>query len=165
MPLPLLTLHEKKKAQLQVGETIFVLIILLFLGMLVFNFYFQSATADLQLHQSNVEEFNVLETAQLASNLDELKCPEQEGICFDIHKAIAMSEIKLDDTDYYQELFLNAKITLKEIYPYRRDIIIYWDNASNNNQTNLPALLPVMIYNGTADRHSFGILQVERYYR
>ncbi len=140
-----------------------VIVILLILGVLTFTFYFGSAKDQLELHLTNVQELNVLETAQIASNLHELKCPEAEGLCFDIHKAQAMSQ--LDKPDYYQELFLNAKITLKEIYPEEAEYVLYWDNASNLTQSSYPALLPVTIYNSTSDRKAFGLLVVERYFR
>ncbi len=161
MPLPLL--NNKRQGQLQIGESMMVLIILLLLGIVTFIFYFNSAKGDLELHLANVEEYNVLETAQIASNLQELKCPEAEGICFDVHKAKAMSQLELGD--YYQDIFLNAKITLKGIYPSKEEYILYWDNASNRTQSSVPALLPVTMHNSTSGKNTFGILVVERYFR
>lgn len=168
MPLPLL---RTRNAQLQIGESIMVIIIITILAVFLFNFYFRLATNDLQQQIGEIDELNVLETAQIASNLYELTCSKAgvTDVCFDAHKTIAFAELRTEQPelvqDYYQELFGNSKISLITVYPEEHEYVLYWNNATNGSQTSIPVVIPVAIHNGSSDTNTFGIFRIEQYQR
>jgi len=164
MPLPVL----KNKAQLHMGETIMVLIIVVIIGIVAFVFYVRMTEDKIQGKLIEIEELNAVETAQLASSLYELRCskPGVTDLCFDIHKALALQDLRTTNPTlfftYYYDLFGDAKITLQRIYPADDDIILY-DNNAGTQQTVKRLAIPVPLHNSSDDTTTFGILIIEKY--
>lgn len=166
MPLHLL---KGKKAQLQMGESIIVIILIIILAMFGLIFSASQAKEKYQIRIDTYESFNAVETAQIVTSLYELRCAKEglESTCVDIYKVRALQKEMLANEEayyYYNNLLRDAKITLQEIYPEEREsITIYEVNASEGLQEKKFVVIPVSIHDPTTDRLSFGILTVERY--
>lgn len=166
-----------KRAQLQIGESMMVIIILMIVGVIALVFYFNMAKEDYRVKSREYDDLDTLETAQIVSNLYELKCakPGVSNVCFDIHKAQSVAALRGDGedgfNDYYYYLFRNSKVALTQYYPSHQELIIYWQNASaadnvgNNPQSVNTVVIPVIIHNSSAETNGFGVLTVERYFR
>ena len=75
-----------KKAQLQIGESIIVLIILIFLAVIIIIFAVKNEEVKFEETLVKYEDLNTLEVIQASANLFELRCskPGLTDICFDI---------------------------------------------------------------------------------
>ncbi len=166
--------NNMKKAQIQMGETIMVLVILVIIGIFALTYYAGNAKQELLEKLKEVEQETSIETAQTLSNLPEIKCSgDIKLFCFDKYKAEALKETINEDenaSEYYRELLKKAKITLKTIYPEEQEIIIY-DNpykkqeGQESTKITSPLVIPVPIYDPLNDRKEFGLLIIEKYYK
>ena len=158
-----------------------VLLILMFMGGIALILIGKLSIQKYEITLEEYEEFDSIETAQLVTSLYEIRCAKQgfEDGCIDIHKALAFSLSTDISTpalrsqnevihDHYYDIFYNAKIEVKEIYPWRRNITLYEHNASNPDvngritQSTELIRIPVSLYNSSQDIHSFATLEVSQ---
>jgi len=165
MPIPLLN-----KAQMQVGESILVIIIVVILGAFMLVFSANAAERDFQDQVGQIQDLTALETVKAASSLYELSCSKSgvTEVCFDLHKALAVAELFETETDlvnlYYYDIFGDSKVTLNTIYPEEHNLTLYWNNASDDEQESVPVSIPVIVHNSSADSNMFGIFTVHRFF-
>lgn len=169
MPTPLLT--KKRKAQIQIGESMIVIILIMIIAVFALVFTTKMATSKYEIKITEYEELDAVETAQIVTNLYELRCSKEgvQATCVDKYKAIALAQVAQTPTAYlyYYDLFKNAKVTLKEIYPNQETYVLYEVNATNTTkgQISNSIVIPVSLYDAAKDTVSFGVLQVERYHK
>lgn len=160
---------KSKKAQLQMGESIFVVIIILLL--IVFGLVFAS-NAEEDSIRADKEDFLDLDSITLtkyASSLAELQCSlldVTELSCFDIDKLTAFSNVtdKYPEisAEYYFSQFGNANITVHEIYPSNRNWTIYYNGLEDGEVGKIKTTtVPISLYDGITKRKSFGILEIQ----
>lgn len=158
---------RRRKGQLQIGESIMVIIILAILGIIGLVFYANFAKQEYEIKFNEYEELNALETAQLVTSLYELRCakPGVTDLCFDLHKVVAFSSLKDNYVDYYYDIFRNSKVTLQIIYPTSRaeEFIIYSQDASNSQNVRRIDI-PIPVHDGATDELLFGVLTIERFF-
>jgi hypothetical protein len=164
----------KRKAQVQMGESIAIIIIITFLIVLSFIFYSKVKEQDISSSESLFKELDLVEMAQIASSIPEVQCSfieVSDSSCLDVLKVEALSKIVEnsflgnDKTVfyYYRELFGRGKISIKEI---RLDgsinewILYETDNASLSLNT---INVPISLYNPLDDERSFGVLEVNKF--
>jgi hypothetical protein len=161
---------NSRKAQLQMGETIAVVIIvivLLFLGITFWNRINSSGTEALS---ESSQELSVIEIANTVAELPELKCSDMsvESVkCLDWYKVRAMAnniEIYPETKKYYNDYFKNSKITIARIYPNEDNTTIY-DVKLSDQTARLEIKLPVNIRDNVNDVTSYGMIIVEGYYK
>jgi hypothetical protein len=167
-----------KKGQIQLGETIFVVIFILII--IIFGIvFFSGAEKDEIVHQQQkYADLSTVSLAQYASSLSELACSKhdvEEISCFDLTKVEAFAEL-MNDSDlisitreYYFTRLGNADIKLWVIYPEQKNITLYHNEygLANASTTPLgkPVLKPVSIYNPLTKQTSFGVMQITKYLR
>jgi hypothetical protein len=158
-----------KKAQIQMGESIFVVIIILLL--IVFGIVFSSnAEKDEIIKKSNeFTELNAITLSKYATSLSELQCSflyVTDLSCFDIYKIESFINITKEypslSAEYYYSQFKNANITLKEIYPSNRTWTIYYNGLGENiSSRGKTTMVPVSIYDSITKKKSFGVLKIQ----
>jgi len=165
--------HRLNRGQVQLGESIAVIIIviiLLFLGIVFWNKISNSNVADIQ---SQSHELSVIEIANIVPELSELKCNElsvNRVKCIDFYKLKAMSEAINSSSDaitfeYYHNYFKNSKITVIQVYPQTSIFnITLYDAKLKNNTKSLLISLPVNIKNYVNKTTAYGFIIVEGYY-
>lgn len=117
-----------KRAQIRMMESIFVMVIFLFIVGFGFVFYFSATKGSAEVKEIELQEQKSIEVALFISQLPELQCTEGGtvgGACIDLFKARALktlqehedSQIRETYLLHYYDLFGFAEITLRSIYP------------------------------------------------
>jgi hypothetical protein len=159
------------KAQVQLGESTAVIIVVIILLVIGIVFWNKVNGSDIQKLSSQSQELSTIEIANAVSELPELKCSES-GVdkvkCLDWHKIIAMNDTINNPADkkaylFYNNYFKNSKITVRELYPYERNITIYDANLSKSTKTLLIPI-PISIKNYITKETDYGLIVVEGYY-
>ncbi|MCA9477612.1 MAG: hypothetical protein KC535_00510 [Nanoarchaeota archaeon] len=163
-----------KKAQIQLGESIFVVIIIVLLIVFGLVFYAQAQKESIDAESSGFDDLDTIAIAQYATSLVELQCSLQEvqyPNCFDITKLEAFHRVVQGNTELEKEFYFsqlgNAKLNITEIYPVtiaqpQRSWQLY-DNQPTTLAEQAQATLPVSLYNPIEDTYSFGVLTIIQY--
>lgn len=160
---------KNKKAQIQMGESIFVVIIILLL--IIFGIVFASHAQEDEVVKKTAEfqDLDAITLSKYASSLAELQCSlldVTELSCLEIGKMDAFVNVTQKypeiSAEFYFSQFGNANITVKEIYPRNRTWNIYYNGLENNTQGKIKrTMIPVSLYNGITKRKSFGVLMID----
>ncbi len=167
-----------KKAQIQLGETIFVVIFILII--IIFGIvFFSGAEKENIIHeQKKYADLSTVSLAQYASSLSELACSKhdvEEISCFDLAKLEAFADLMNDTNlisitrEYYFTRLGNSDIKIFIIYPVKKNITLYHNEIGINNNSIMPSgkpvLKPVSIYNPLSKQTYFGVMQITKYFR
>jgi hypothetical protein len=158
---------KNKKGQVQMMETLAVLLIFFILVVLGIVFYAKIMKGNIVLEQEESLQLNAIQAAQRASSLPELQCSDDNIVadnCIDLLKLEAASAIilKPENEIYYYDKLLFTKITLQEIYPNERQWLLYerpLEQFSNRIVTNVP----IRLFDPVKDKSAFGVMHVEYY--
>lgn len=170
----------QKKSQIQMAESIAVIVIVIFLLVIGIVFWNSIRRDDIQTTVLEYNDLSVIEIAKIAAELPELRCYNSNVItkvnCFDWYKILALnksmnnlsqenSEIRAQTFEYYNYYFKNSRITIEQIYPDETSVIIYDNNISKT--TSLQISIPIIIEKnyGRGGKKGFGLIIVEGYYR
>lgn len=167
----------KKKAQLQMNETIFAVFIILIIVLLSFVAYSKFQEVNIKEQQRNYRNMQVIEMAHRLSFWPELECSEAgatEYMCLDLAKLMVLGDFinksKQGNTygfRYYYDLLKDSQITVKEVYPsdtglLGRDYWILYNNPGNTPTTDT-IRIPVSLYNPLTKTYAFGIMELRVY--
>ncbi|MBS3137038.1 hypothetical protein J4232_01270 [Candidatus Woesearchaeota archaeon] len=174
-----------RKSQLKIGETIFVLMIFFILVTIGAVFYVKIQSISAGDEQKKQLELHTLKIAQQVKSLPELICTQaaiEEFDCIDKLKFEAFKS-RLEDTSdkskkfkqYYDNIFLNVKISIKEVYPTytassenseevdttieKKDNL--FDNMLKNVKSINSMFLPITFYDPITNQYSFGYIRIE----
>ncbi len=164
-----------KKAQIQMMETVFVLLIfLVFVGFgLIFFFNYSSKNIKQKTHE--LATLDAIKIALLAQNAPEFVCTSKMYIdttCFEKEKLVAFQSLLLLPNSYmntfYFDLFGYSKITVTKIYPkpqpgFSPERFELYKRVKPNWKSNSSFLMPVGLYDSVRDKVELGVLQVEVY--
>lgn len=166
-----LTAHQK--AQLQMGETIFAVIIILLL--IVFGLVFFKETQKDELTQKKAAflDLDSVAVAQYMSSLSEIQCSileVKELSCFDIEKMNAFKKLRTNypllTSEYYFSKLGNAYVYVDEIYPQEKTFVIYNNTLSDDiNHNEQFIIIPVSLFDPITKTYSFGTLYMRVYTR
>ncbi len=158
---------RRKKGQVQMMETIAVLLIFFILVVLGIMFYARVMRGNLAIEQEEALQLNAIQAASRASSLPELQCSEDNIVsdnCIDLLKLEAAAPIIRQPANeiYYYDKLLFSKITIYEVYPNDRDWTLYnreLTDYSNKIITNVP----IRLFDPITDKSAFGVMHVEYY--
>ncbi len=165
-------IRDRKKAQIQLGESTAVIIIVIIILVIGIVFWNRINSSSIQSASTQSQELDVISVANIVSELPELKCYDSgvnEVKCLDWHKILAMNETINDPTDsmafeFYNNYFKNSRITIMQTYPDDINITIY-DAKLSNSTTTLLIPIPVNIKNYATGQTGYGLIVVEGYYK
>ncbi|HLC56906.1 MAG TPA: hypothetical protein VJJ23_06725 [Candidatus Nanoarchaeia archaeon] len=162
-----------KRGQLQIQETMLVLIVFVVIFMIAFIFYYRFTTESIKNEnvKFNDERFSLL-TNNLP-NMAEFKCTsnKQEEDCLDALKLVAFSQVSSE----YKKEFGASKLTVKVIYPETneeicqkgniRDCGIFdlYEAGSINADSVKKVSTPISIFYPNDNLYKIGVLEVEWY--
>jgi len=170
----------RRKAQMQMTETIFVVFIIMIIVLLGFVFYSKFQEQSLKEKQKENRNLKIIEMAHRMSFWPELECSEagvSEFMCLDRTKLITLGKFIIDSKqensqlnyafNYYWALLGNSKITVTEIYPsFTHQLgLDYWEiwNNTGTKRTTDVVRIPVSIYNPLTTHYAFGIMELQAY--
>src|SRR3989338_9003607 len=168
-----------RKSQLKIGETIFVLMIFFILVTIGAVFYVKIQSISAGDEQKKQLELHTLKIAQQVKSLPELVCTQaaiEEFDCIDKLKFEAFkNRLETQDTPsnknfkkYYDSIFLNVKISIKEVYPTYTpppenaeevDVTIeqkdnLFDNMLKHAKSSNSMFLPITFYDPITNQYS-----------
>jgi len=157
----------KKKAQIQMGESIAVIIIITIMIFFALAFYSKVKTLDIKEEANKFNQYDAIKLANIVSNMPEILCSRQRVIdinCVDEYKLLALNTSISGGESffYYRSLFGNSRISVKQMYPSNKFYSIYENNFTSNQSIDA-ILIPITIYNPITRKNAFGVLKVEAY--
>ncbi len=156
----------EKKAQLQMGETIAILIIFFIFVAVGLVFYTKMMESGIDVKREENIQLEAVKVAQRASFLPELQCSEEnirKDNCVDLLKLdVAGRLIKDNMLNIYYDTFGLSRITIKEVFPGDKEWILY--NATPEKWLDKKStFIPIALSNYTARNYYFGVMEVEVY--
>ena len=165
------------KAQVQLGEAITVVILLVILIVVGLCFWAYVSEQSLRHEFDDAADLDLIELTVRAATRPQLACTvkgERIAACYDLAKARAVQAMLADaQTDdpglfyYYQSVFGASTVELVQIYPPpdpASEPLILWDadpgDAEGRDVRRIPLLLQGL---GAPDTFKLGLLTVTRY--
>lgn len=158
---------KNKKAQIQMGETIFIIIFIILIIVFGLVFFSQAEGENLRDKQQEFRELDTITATQFVASLTELKCSSygaEEISCFDKIKIEAFGNLTRNNWDtageYYVSKLGPAILRIEEIYPNPKNWTVY--NYTGEYGEYIYAgrqiQLPVSLQNPISKSKSFGVI-------
>lgn len=162
----------KQHAQIQLGESIFAVIIILFIIIFMLIFYTNSEEQEFSKRQTTFANLASISLAQFIGSFPELGCSEREVqdiSCFDMQKLDAFITLLEQNPslteEYYATQLGTVTIVIKELYPEKNTWVLY-NNSLNTSFADVRQVQqPVSLRNSITREHSFGVLYLTLYDR
>ena len=158
-----------KKAQIQMFETVGVLVIFFFLLVAGALFYFSIQKSSLQKELSAQAQLKSLKSAERAVLLPELDCSfvsVQRENCFDMLKLSALQDMIAKDPRLIQEYhdsFGDIELSVREVYPETGFNLTVYRSLPEQYGKILKSQIPVLLYDPVSRNSSFGVMEVTVY--
>jgi hypothetical protein len=150
-----------RKGQVQIQESLFVLIIfavILLIGLIIF---YKFTIAGIKADINSYEDFKFKALIATIPEMNEFRCSllGQDQECIDLEKIKGFNAL---DEDYFKE-FGYKKIGLEVVYPNENKTYGIYDKkpAKYSNIERVSSL--ISIYDSSDNKHKIGKLIVERY--
>ncbi|MFH0869933.1 MAG: hypothetical protein V1866_02660 [archaeon] len=160
-----------RKAQLQMGETVFVVFIIIIIILLGLVFYSKVREGQIKDMQRAQRVSNFISLAHTLSSWPELECSIKETRDFDCIDRVKLgilgdfiNQSKEDNPyafNYYNDLLRKSDIVVREIYPSQQSWTLYLNPG--NRKTRDAISLPVNIYDPISKKYAFGVLELAVY--
>ena len=154
------------KAQVQMGETIAILVVFFFLIVIGLVFYVNIAKTKLASDKEENEQLDTINVVKRVLSLPEVQCSRQniaEESCMDSLKlAAAQDTIPLQSESYF-DFFGYSKITITQIYPAASSYTLY-DRSLPNPLSKSVTNTPISLYNPLDDTKSFALVSITTTY-
>ena len=165
-------MKKSGKGQVQMGETIAVLLVFFILVLIGFVFYTKIAKSNIEAEQDEQRQLKAIEVAQKASFLPEVQCSEENIItdnCIDFEKLNAAKDIVKDNGLQYFDILGFSNITIFEIYPGSAEFgpggISVYERPLGNFTSKSVTNVPIAIFYPKERKHHFAVMKVEVYER
>ncbi len=162
---------RRKKAQVQIGETVGVIMFFTLIMIITLVFIVKQNAGNQE--KARVQKVNELLTtlARTIQTMNELRCSklstETLG-CLDLEKIKAFNdELQHNDfaLSYYKNIFGFSKIDVSIVYAYdpvqENNYTIY--NVTGNLTDSLYFAMPIQVYDPIAHKNMLGMLEIEYY--
>ena len=165
----------RKKAQLQIMENIFILIIIFLILILALVFVIAVQKTNQRDKVRELQELELIKKSQILNFLPEMQC--MEGIedkididpnCYDIKKIEVMTEIFENDLDYYPELIGHVRILIRKFDPspevnsWEKEWLVY-DKPKADFIGYREVQFPVLLRDVTTNSDYFGVIYLGVY--
>lgn len=166
------------RAQVQLGEAITVVILLIFLIIIGLGFYAYVRQQSLDREFRDAKTLDLIELSVRASNLPQLACTikgERQGACYDAAKVEALaSRLRTAAQDdpavahYYASLFGRSTIELVTLYPEpapEAATLVLYDGAPPDPAGHVRDVrrTPLLLQDPRTHTAALGVLRVTRY--
>lgn len=158
----------KKRAQIQIGETIAVLFVFFVLVAIGFVFYAAVIKSNIATEKEELSQLKSVGIAQRVMFLPEVQCSENNVVtenCVDVLKLEAAERTMRDNSIFYFDLLEFSEVNVTQVYPSSATApnpkwTIY-SRETGNSRNSFLTRVPVSIFNSTTRTYSFGVLSIE----
>jgi hypothetical protein len=168
-----------KRGQIFLGETFFVVVILIILIVIGIVIYAGAQERETTVQETFFRDLDAIAVSKYLTQLTELQCSTlqvQQANCIDIYKLEGLERYRQEYPDdyaqYYFTQLLNAKLSIIELYPpppsgQENKTWVLYNNTLPEGATTLTrsSFIPVSLLNPITAKQTFGVLQLETYYR
>ena len=159
----------KKKAQIQIFETIVVVLVFLVLVAISFILYGKLIRGNLETYKEESAQSISISIAQRTIFMPELQCSNDNIIkesCIDKLKMESAKNLisKGQNQIYYYDLLEYSDIKVRQIYPEDKNWELY-SNKLTNFKNRFITNVPISIFNPETKLYGFGILTIETFTR
>lgn len=154
-----------QKAQIQIGETIAVLLVFFVLIVMGFIFYVKVIKENIKVEADELLQLKSVGIAQRVMFLPEVQCSEDNIItdnCIDVLKLEYAQKLMKDNEIYYYDLLEFSDVSVYQIYPDNIKWSLYsrkTESFTNKFVTNVP----ISLYSPITRKYGFGVLTIETY--
>lgn len=160
-----------KKAQIQVSESIFIVIFILIIIIFGIVFYSGAQKEETIQKRARFAELESIQVAQIAASISEVQCSltdVQKPSCFEIEKMDAFINITENERSLTREYFFsklgNTRLVVREVYPDEREWVLYNNTIGENvSQSGLPVIVPVSLYKAASGNYHYGVLYITNF--
>lgn len=161
----------KKKAQMQMTETIAILFIFFILLLFGIIFYYHYSKGAIKEQHQELTEARALDTTVRVLFLPELLCSrgeaEKEENCLDLMKLRQFDGVVQQHLEeYYFHLFSYGKIAVYSLYPEQKEWIVY-DKKRDESKGYTPTFFVISLRDdvagGEEPLYSFGYIEIGVY--
>jgi len=158
---------KMKKAQLQTGETIIVLIIffILLAGGMVFYAKIQVYTGAKKGEE--VQELNAISIEQRIRYMSEIACTIDASVIFDCYDVLKIqglqNTIQTYSLYYSAVIFPHSRVLVTSVYPDEWELVLYDFGDAAESTSLAPFRTPVTLYDPRDDMYNFGYVTIEVY--
>lgn len=175
-------LRNKRKGQLHLMQTAFILIFIFIILFFGFVFYVNSKMSE---SEKDYRESSLKSTVAISNyflSMPEISCSLKGDVkqsCVDFSKLLVFNAS--NDLDYYYDLLGNSKVSVYILYPsinpdpemlctntnyenYNCSKIMVYDNPLDDFHGSEPYYIPLSIYNPFDDNYFMGYAEVKVYY-
>ncbi|MBN1645950.1 hypothetical protein JW868_02835 [Candidatus Woesearchaeota archaeon] len=166
-------LHLPAKAQLQMGETIAIVLIVVVLVVISLVFFVNQQSTNIPQEVQKTQTKSLEATVVTLSSMAEFLCSQNGSLdasCYDYQKVLSFTEIIGDDTELYllySELFGPVLINLTLVYPdevfdlTEKNWMIVFDSTPSGYSQIVRANVPIAIYFPTRDEMGFAVVTID----
>lgn len=156
-----------KKAQIQMNETIFIVIFIILIIVFGIVFFSQAEGESVRDKQKQFRDLDFITATQFVASLTELECSShgaEEVSCFDKIKIKSFSNLTRNDWDLVGEYYVSkmgpAIISIKELYPFEEEWIIYNYTGEDGETTfaGQQIQIPISLLDPITNKKSFGAI-------
>gem|GEM_PF-1930584 len=167
----------ERRGQIQFGESLMVVIILVFIMIIGMVFYFRVSSGSVQKELSYREDVGAVTLAKNVLALPEVRCGRLAARgpgCIDALKLKALANILADhgsDTrsvrNYYKDLFGRAtiKVHILDLIDNNEEIVLLYNQRPETNLTESRQFIFSTFYDPVQGRQQLAYLNVTRYAR
>jgi hypothetical protein len=167
---------KNKKAQLQIMENAFILLIIFIILVIAFIFVMSFQRAEQKDKEAEFKKLELVKKSQVLNFLPEMQCSDNNQLspdCYDILKIESFMTQVNDDHVYYNSLLGNIKITIKRYEPSpdcdcpnNDRWLKTWDiynNPKEEDKGSLHIQYPVLLADTVNNANYFGVIFLEVY--
>ena len=154
-----------RKAQIQIFETVGVLVIFLVIIFIGFIFYGKMVKNDINKESYELSQLRSIAIAQRVMFFPELQYSDDSLVkenCIDRLKLYAAQAVMGESNNqiYYYDLLGFSEINITNIYPNEEKWTIY-SRKSEIFKSRFITNVPVLIYDPIVERYDFGTISIE----
>jgi hypothetical protein len=178
----------KKKAQLEMMQTAFILLILFVLFTLALIFFIGYQKTSLRRKERDIQNLDIVKKSQILNFMPELQCSFDRIVyhdCYDLEKVKAFQERFRNEPRYkefYGSMFGDLRITYARYVPEassprgwdpealppddenfetsaKENVVVPFSDSKQKNLRRVQ--FPVSLYDPTTLRHHFGVIYLE----
>ena len=155
---------KPRKAQLQMTETVAVLIVFFILLMFGLLFYTRFQRSSLDEQRAEFASERAITISLTSMLLPELRCSKGDNVpvrdCVDLFKLDIAQKKMHEEKDYYFDLFGFARVSVEEYYPGKNKWLLY-ENVNPEATVHVKTPIPVALYDPIQRTYRFGVLNIE----
>lgn len=174
-----------KKAQVQLGESIFIVIFIILIIVFGIVFFSGAEKDNFTKQAAKYDDLSTVALAQFASSLSELACSKhevEELSCYDLSKVKAFAKLLNDSEltpitrEYYFTQLGNSNVTIDVIYDTSgisqgEHIQLYFNDIYPGDEENplpvngKPILMPISLFDPVTGNTLFGVMTITKFGR